>query len=315
MQEHRGSIMYWGGDVCSSRDAHIASAILQSTTFPFIAFLSVQPMQPSRLTGSTPTATTGRMSVFSRLEGLQATSQTALESHITDTVLPRLSPFLGRLRTQKREREMQRLLREEQDRAYAETSKRDLDRVRAKEAELQAVKDREEQVRKQAAAKAQQLKHRDAWRRLTAAGFGKEPPESDVQSVRLVIRLPDGKRLIRRFSHAEQAYRLWHLVDCEAHQYSVSSPPSVTSAIDLPSSYKPELTFMLVSTFPRRVLSIQDVQDRTIGQLIEDGTLDKQVASLIVEGFKSSGNTQTQPGKSNDIDEEEEDEEVQSEEE
>lgn len=288
---HKEHFVLWGGDVCVSRDAHIAASILQAMTFPCIAFLSMQPVQPSRLTGSTPSTSSARMAVFSRLETLQHTTIRHLSEHITETVLPRLLPFLQRLRSQQQERDVQRRLRDEQDRAYAEAGKRDLDRVRAKEAELRQKTEQEDRKRAELAAKEQEKRNRDMWRRLTAAGFGPEPSDREPGSVKLVIRLPDGKRLVRRFGSNEAAARLWHLVECEAHGYPVTSPKSASAAVDLPSSYKPDLSFTLASTFPRRILTVANADGKTIGDLIDDGVLDKQVASLIVEGLNSRPST------------------------
>ena len=295
--------MLWGGEVCSSRDAHIASTILQAATFPFLAFLSLQPSAPSRLIGSHNSTSHSRMTVFSRFEGLQQTTINSLRQHIVETLLPRLGPFLNRLKAQKRDRDMQRLLREDQDRAYAEAGKRDLERVRAKEAEIKASRDAEEGKKNKELARLREGRNREAWRKNTAASFGAEAADG----TRIVIRLPDGKRLMRRFGANEQAKRMWHFVECEAHGFPIPSsssrtkPPS-TSTMD--PGYQPHLSFSLATTFPRRKLQLQDVDGKTIVQLVDEGLLDKQAANLIVEGLSQSA------GREGDTDEDDEEEEV-----
>lgn len=291
MQEHKGEIMFWGGDVCTSRDAHIASTILQAATFPFIAFLSMQPQPASRITGAASSISSSKMSVFSRLEGLQATTVPQITSHITDTMAPRLNPYLGRLRSQRREREAQRLLREEQDRAYEEAGRRDMERVRAKEAELKAKeaearlqREAEEQAKRATELKARESINRSAWRRKVASELGPEPADG----TKLVIRLPDGRRLMRRFRDEEEAIRIWHYVECEAFN-AFSSSASAHSVSGPDAGYKPQITFFLATTFPKRVIKPDSVVNKTVGDLVAEGILEKKVCSVIVEGL-SLGN-------------------------
>ena len=239
------------------------------------------------------------MAVFSRLEGLHATSVPQLSAHISETVLPRLSSFLDRLKAQKREREAERILRQEQDRAYAEAGKRDLERVKAKEAELKAKRDAEEEAKRAQVAKAREGQNRDAWRKQMAASFGSEPPTG----LRFAIRLPDGRRLMRKFGEEELARRLWVYVECEAHGCLVGSA-STAASVKPDAGYEPDLPFSLASTFPRRTYKLDEIGKKSLGHLIEEGLLDKQGASLVVEGLT----LQSKAGLSQDDDEEEEEE-------
>ena len=285
MQEHRDSILLWGGDVTASRDAHVASVILQTATFPFISFISLQPLPVSRITGNSNSmpASNNKMTVFSRLEGIPATTVAQLGSHISEIVLARLGGFLNRLKAQKREREAQRHLREEQDRAYAEAGRRDRERVQAKEAELRAAREAEESKRKAEQAKLREGQNRDAWRRATAAAFGEEAPGGSL-SVRFVVRLPDGKRLMRRFAAQDSIRRVWEYVECEAHGVPVAGGPGLSTARP-DAGYEPTLGFALASTFPRRVMQLDAVGSKTIEHLIQEGVIDKTGANLVTEGL------------------------------
>jgi FAS-associated factor 2 len=237
------------------------------------------------------------MTVFSRLEGLQATTVPHIAAHITDTLGPRLNPFLGRLRAQKREREAHRLLREEQDRAYAEAGKRDMERVRAKEAELKAKeaeaklkRDAEERRKQEAAMKARESVNRAAWRRKAASELGPEP----AKGPQLVIRLPDGRRLMRRFGESESAIRIWHYIECEAFRNSADTLDS-TARPD--AGYKPDFTFSLATTFPRRLMKPDACNGKTVGDLVAEGLLEKKTTSVVVEGLNLN------PGTEDDSDE------------
>lgn len=297
MQDHRGSILLWGGEVTTSRDAHVASTILQTSTYPFVAFISLQPIPSSRLTGGT-NISSAKMAVFSRLEGLQATSVPHLSAHISETLLPRVSSFLDRLKAQKREREAERILRQEQDRAYAEAGKRDRERVQAKEAELRAKRDAEQAAKLADFVKARESTNRAAWRKQAAAAFGQEP----AAGLRFAIRLPDGRRLMRKFDGDDRARRLWSYIECEAHGFPVGASSASPARPD--PGYEPSITFSLASTFPRRTYRLEEVGGQTLNQLVQAGLLDKQGASLVVEGL-------TLPSKVGEAsaDEEEEEEE------
>lgn len=305
LQEHRESIMVWGGEVCISRDAHIASTILQATTYPFLAFLSLQPLPASRITGSQLSPSSSRMSVFSRLEGINQCSINSVNSHIQDTLLPRLSPFLGRLRAEKRERETERRLRAEQDRAYEEAGKRDLARVKAKEAELAAKKREEEERLQQERLKARESQNKQAWRSVKAKELSSlpEPDQASTEATRLVIRLSDGRRLVKRFGYSERAARIWEYVDCEAFGFSIPYTGSAAASPD--SGYVHSLDFSLATTFPRNVLKLDaSTKSKTVGDLVAEGLLDRQTANIIVEGLVVD-----KEAENGDTDEEEENEE------
>jgi hypothetical protein len=92
-------------------------------------------------------------------------------------------------------------------------------------------------------------------------------------------------------------------VECEAHSCSVGSASTAASARPDPG-YEPDLLFSLASTFPRRTYKLDEVGKKTLGQLVEQGLLDKQGASLVVEGLT----LQSKAGSSQDDDEEEEEE-------
>ncbi|KAJ6591374.1 hypothetical protein B0H10DRAFT_2179292 [Mycena sp. CBHHK59/15] len=219
-------ILVWGGDV-RDREAHSAALKLQATTYPFVAFLALQPRRtPSSRSSAASSTTPPTLTVLSRHQGPPSgpTSPATLAAHLEAQLLPRVAPFLARLRAAQHEAAANRALRAEQDRAFRETARRDGARI---EALMQAERDvaaREAEAvaaAEAAAARAEQehaekQRRADAraeWRRWTrrALAGGAE----DVVGVRLAIRLPDGGRVVRRFGGARTVTALYAFVDAQ----------------------------------------------------------------------------------------------------
>ncbi|KAI3624471.1 ucp10 [Malassezia furfur] len=102
----------WGGDV-RAREAHQVASLLRATTFPFVAFIALQPRR-SRSRG----AVVGTRRCW-RLEGSPHTSAVGREhcTHITTCCCAHRVPRAAARRAQPRERERQ--LKADQDRALA----------------------------------------------------------------------------------------------------------------------------------------------------------------------------------------------------
>src|ERR1700733_1917304 len=126
---HLSYVVEKGAD---GRRHYLASHKLGATTYPFVAFVALHPV-PQHVGGPSATRSGSgpRLTVLSRHEGNPSskTSAATLTTHITTSLLPRVTPLLTRLRTERWEREQERRLREEQDRAFAEAAARDKERV------------------------------------------------------------------------------------------------------------------------------------------------------------------------------------------
>lgn len=142
------------------------------------------------------------------------TSAQALVSHLERQLLPRVTPYLNRLLSAQRERERDRQLREEQDRAFEDAKRRDTERIERKmKEEREMIEERrreEEQKRKEGARKRKEGEDRKkraelrvTWRRWTRrCVVGKSEPHAagGGGGVRIAIRLPSGTRVIQTFS-------------------------------------------------------------------------------------------------------------------
>ncbi|KAI0666425.1 hypothetical protein C8Q78DRAFT_1083037 [Trametes maxima] len=222
-------ILVWGSDI-RDREAWSASQKLQATTYPFVAFIALQPRRAPA--SSAPPAPT--MTILSRHQGPSIPSTSAptaaqtLVTHLDEQLLPRVNPFLAKLRAQEAERERERALRAEQDRAFEESRRRDADRAAQRaRAESAAIEEKrriaEAEARAAAelrkAAEAQKLwdAHRLAWRRWIRRGLVvREPRPGESargKTMRVGIRLPDGRRVVRFFGENDTLTTLYAYVD------------------------------------------------------------------------------------------------------
>ncbi|KIS69322.1 uncharacterized protein UMAG_02663 [Mycosarcoma maydis] len=271
----KDDFIVWGGDV-KEREAYQVANTLQASTYPFVAFIALQPPRSTSRSSGGWTASP-RAAVLSRLEGSpsSATSAATIASHISDILLPRTRTYLERLRAEKRRREMERQLREEQDRAYQEASRRDAERIAKKREEercqaLEAQRAREEQEQKK-----QLERKKVAWQHWALQHLVPAEPPSSVDAVRLSFRLPSGKTLARRFSP----------MDTVASVYAFVATSSVTAEVGDVSSQKPdnyehEYRFSLVTGYPRKRIEFAEAGTKQLRDV--DGL--SQAASLIVEG-------------------------------
>ncbi|KAH6904324.1 hypothetical protein BKA70DRAFT_1297914 [Coprinopsis sp. MPI-PUGE-AT-0042] len=239
LQDH--NVLVWGGDV---RDVEAWSAAekLQATTYPFVAFLALQPKRTVGPGSSTSRNAPPSLTVLSRHQGPSIpsssapTSASTLTQHLETQVIPRVTSYLDRLRAQQRERERDRELREEQDRAFRDAARRDTeriqrkmeeDRVRANEArQREEERNREEErARKEEEERKKREEIRMDWRRWTRRGLkAKEEQQKEVGKLRVAMRLPSGERVIKQFAAKDTLTTLYASVDANL----------------IPTSYKPE---------------------------------------------------------------------------
>lgn len=237
---------------------------LTATTYPFVAFISLQP----RVRSSSSATANPALAILSRHSG--CTSET-LVTHITETILPRMMPFLSRLQAQSRAREADRLLRLEQDSAFHASERADAERIlrrRAEEAEQTA---RQEAARRAELEKKDQAEMKKRWRRWAQSQLADEPSGG----VRIGVKLPDGRRAIRRFNESDDLELLYTFVDGQLYPVEEHGPGKYAP----PQDYVHEWEFKLAVAFPRT--EVPCLSGRKMG----DVDALKGGANLVVEGF------------------------------
>lgn len=292
----RDDFIVWGGDV-REREAYQVATTLQASTYPFVAFIALQPPRTSSRHAAS-SSSSPRAAILSRLEGspASATSAGMIASHISDVLLPRTRTYLDRLRAEKRRREMERQLRADQDRAYQEASRRDAERITRKREEerlkaLEAQRAREEQEQKANLQRQQQ-----AWQRWALRDLVPAEPAAGEDAVRLSFRLPSGKTMARRFSPNDRLDGVFAFVE------TVSAVAEGEEG-GKPSGYEHEYRFSLVTGYPRKRIEFGQLGAVKLAEV--DGL--KQGASLIVEGHVM-GDKQAATDDEDEDDDDEEDE-------
>lgn len=248
---HTNDFLVWGGDV-RDREGWSAAQKLQVTTYPFVAFLALQPSRGSssfNSSSNTRASASPSLTVLSRHQGRSSssgpTSPTTLVDHITHQLLPRVSPFLERIKHSIRERELERRLREEQDRAFAESARRDREKIDAlvlseKLAE-EARRAEEDRIAREKAESARREKIKAVWRHQAREALIPPEPVDGPDLIRVSFRLPDGRRLVRILRPTDTVTALYCFVD--THVVPPSSTGISTDADDekLPTQTPGEL--------------------------------------------------------------------------
>ncbi|KAH7882133.1 hypothetical protein F5I97DRAFT_1912481 [Phlebopus sp. FC_14] len=220
------NFVVWGGSV-RDKVSWDAAQKLQATTYPFIAFVALQPRRnPSA--GSSPSSPI--LTVLSRHHGRSVpesgpTSAQTLVHHLEHQLLPRVTPFLTRYKAQLEERHRDRLLREQQDKAFQDSARRDKERIEARiraekeEAERQRLDQeaqRREEMRMQAEKERQEqlVLLRSQWRRWMRRSV--VPPEPrGASAIRLAIKLPGSGRVVRVFPSSSTLTALYAFADSQ----------------------------------------------------------------------------------------------------
>jgi len=137
-------------------------------------------------------------------------------------------------------RQVERALRQEQDWAFQESLKQDQEKQQQLEKEFNEKISQE--LTKQEEEAIQLSLRLDRQRRLEqlAANLPPEPPVTEPNAAHLVVRLPDGQRIERRFLSTDKLLLLKDFIDSKSLEMTI------------PTSYE------LVTTFPKRSLNFND---------------------------------------------------------
>ncbi|CAE6426200.1 unnamed protein product [Rhizoctonia solani] len=283
------NFVVWGGDV-RDRESYQASLKLAATTYPFVAFISLLPPPSTR---SSSTSTASQLSVVSRLNPL---SPAAFVTDISHTVIPRTQPFLQRLRAAEQQRVRERQLREEQDRAFEESMRRDGERIRAarereREAEARAAQEaeRERLKREEEGMRERRRREKEVWRRWARRNL---VPEEPSRGVRVTVRIPSGQRRMRVFPPSaplKSVYAFVETLSIPADQHPIDDPTSP------PAGYEHEWGFELATTFPRVVVPCEE------GVVVGDVEVLRGGVVLVVEGNGDEGGESDEDEDEDDV--------------
>ncbi|PRT54681.1 Plant UBX domain-containing protein 10 [Wickerhamiella sorbophila] len=224
----QNDIVVWAGSVRESEGYQLANA-LDATSFPFITLIAPCP--------KTPQSNTVVMTSLYKKAGFDNFTPENIARKL-DEVTDEHGPKLLALRLERRQQELSREIRSEQDAAY----ERSLEQDSAREAEnAQRRRDIE------AAAVEKQLYSTKLvrWKSKKASEFLKEPTG---ETTRVSLRLASGERVVRKFSSTDTIRTIYEFV------LSFGATPEDTDA----DAFIPRFEFELVCPMPRKLIPLSD---------------------------------------------------------
>lgn len=210
------NFLSWAGDL-SNAEPFKLSTVLGAAAFPFIAVITNNNI--------------GGMTILDRIEGSPDPDTLMLRLSI---VLEHHGPLLMQAKIEHEEREADRRIRDEQDRAFRQSLAEDEEKQRKAIEEERKQREEGERIQKEEQLRKRKLEEKQKRKERLRQSLPPEPELSDGVS-QLVIRLTDGSRIQRRFKKTDTLGNVFDFVD--------SSPSEINGEYDL------------VTNFPRRVFS------------------------------------------------------------
>ncbi|XP_062520864.1 FAS-associated factor 2-like [Corticium candelabrum] len=211
------NMIFWACDV-NTREGYRVSQVMREATYPFLAILCMQD---------------SRMMIVERIEAGLMDADNVLASLVN--AVETNEPSLVAARVDRQQHSASVALREEQDMAYQESLRQDQEKERRLIEQREHLRlEEEERLRKE-------QEERDLLKSLAEQRAAKQrclPPEPEAgsdNSTRVVIKLPNGRRLERRFAKTDSLQVLY--------DYAFCSDETLRN-------------FVLVNSYPRKELHI-----------------------------------------------------------
>ncbi|GAB6018656.1 FAS-associated factor 2 [Chamberlinius hualienensis] len=211
------NMLFWTCSVSTAEGFRVSQA-LRENTYPFLAVVVLRE---------------NRMTVVARIEGA-AQPQELIQR--LQTALHDNEASLIAARAERHERTLNQTIRQQQDEAYLESLKADQEKDRKKLAEQQQREEAERLLKEREMQEIERLLEIQNLKRKLVNEIPPEPSPDDPSAVKILIKLPNGTRLERRFSKDLSLKYLYNFVFCHDE-----SPDN----------------FEIVTNFPRRVLACQ----------------------------------------------------------
>lgn len=178
-----------------------------------------------------------RMMIADRVEGLQPLDQIITSF---ETTMNRVGHVILQRRFEREAREAERRMRQEQDEAYQASLR--ADQEKARKAEQEALEQSKKAMVEANAEteRRQKLEAKRQRKQLLKESLAPEPTADSVPAgtalTKISIKLPNGTRVIRRFTGANRIQDLYDFVD----------------TFDLEPTIPLESDFVIINTYPRK---------------------------------------------------------------
>ncbi|KAI9022241.1 hypothetical protein CLU79DRAFT_178167 [Phycomyces nitens] len=272
----RMDFLVWVGNV-SDPEAFQVSSVLQATTYPFIAALSF-PVPSNTSTTNNETTTPQSLNVVDRMEGLTAPEDIVRRLSV---VHERHVPVYTRLRAERDRVELERRLRQEQERAYQESLWADQEKERRARAEEEARLAEEEEARADAEREEEEQRtleeKKDQYLHYLYSRLEPEPRQTkEAPITKIRFKMIDGTTVSRSFRGDAPVEALYQFVAV----YPLIQRHELVIETDRPREYKHVYDFTILSNYPRIIYPPSD-------RLISDEDRLWPSATLMVEPSES----------------------------
>ncbi|KAF8983625.1 hypothetical protein BGZ46_009887 [Entomortierella lignicola] len=255
--------LVWGGNVKETEGFQVATT-LQTVRYPFIGVIALS--QPTSGSSST------KMVLIDRIEGPSTPEQ--IIQRLTQQVT-RQSAALERLRAERRERDLAREIRQQQDDAYEQSLRADREKARQQKEAREAAEQQKREQERIEAERVAALERKERHLKYLFENLPEEPAAGETECARLSFKLWNGERIIRRFKGTEPIENIYIFIETiEFRENGSKADLSITA--EQHEGYTHEYNFILISPFPRT-----KVTDRQ--KLIKDEPALWPSASLVVE--------------------------------
>lgn len=212
------------------------------------------------------------MVLIDRIEGPSTAEQ--IIQRLTQQVA-RQSAALDRLRAERRERDMTREIRQQQDDAYQQSLRADREKARQQREAREAAEKLQQEQERIEAEKVKALNRRERHLKYLFENLPQELPAGESGCARLSFKLWNGERVIRRFKGTEPVEHVYVFIETIEFRESGSKAELQLEAEEH-VGYKHEYDFVLISPFPRTKITDRE-------RLIQDEPALWPSASLVVE--------------------------------
>jgi len=230
------NFLCWGGNVNLESEPFKISQILNATGYPFVAVLCNNAG--------------GGLTILDKIEG--AVSLGDLVGRLA-YVVESHGPELLAQRLESEELVLNRQLREEQDVAFQQSLLEDQEKERRAQEEAQAAEAAKEVAAREEQLKLLQQQNKLNRKKILQSKIGVEPAANTPDVSQLLIRLPDGSRLQRRFKVSQTLQDVFDYIESQCETLDFSNADADDNSNN--NNNNNSNGYELVTQFPRQSYS------------------------------------------------------------
>lgn len=215
------SMLFWACDT-NSPEGYRVSQALRENTYPFLALIVLRD---------------NRMTVVARIEGPIEKEDLRQRLQI---IMADNESVLVAARADREERSFNQSLRQQQDEAYQASLRADQEKARKKKEEEDREREEEERRRRLVEDHSRMLQEREAKKTELRTQIPEEPPAGHPDAIKIMLKLPHGIRIERRFLRSQSLKYLYYFAFC--HE-------------ECPDDFR------IVTNFPKRTLPCEPTDD------------------------------------------------------